>query len=189
MIVGITGSIGSGKSTVTKYLSDKGYNTFSCDEYNKELLNKDSIAYNKLKKAFPTCFKDKDLDKKALSSLIFNNKEEKDKLENILHPLIIKEMKRQIKNNKDIFIEVPLLFEANLDKYFEHILLVVCDEKIALERLEKRGLSKKESKERLKNQMPVKNKIIRANYLIYNNGSLNDLYKEIKKWLKEYVRI
>ena len=49
MIVGITGSIGSGKSTVTKYLSDKGYNTFSCDEYNKELLNKDSIAYNKLK--------------------------------------------------------------------------------------------------------------------------------------------
>ena len=46
-----------------------------------------------------------------------------------------------------------------------------------------------ESKERLKNQMSVENKIIRADYLIYNNGSLNDLYKEIKKWLKEYVRI
>ena len=189
MKIGITGSIGSGKSTVVRYLKEKGYKIFSCDEYNKKLLRKNSKAYPILLNKFPVCFKDNKLDKQALANIIFNNKEKKKELEDILHPLIINEMKRQMDKNELIFVEVPLLFESNLDNYFDHILLVLCDEEIALKRLKKRGLSLEESKQRLKNQMSQETKSKRAHYLIYNNGSLLDLYEEIEKWLDKYVRI
>lgn len=189
MAIGITGTIGSGKSTVTKYLSDKGYKIFSCDEYNKELLLEGSKAYPKIKKAFPEAFIDDVLDKKILADIIFNDVEKKEILENILHPLIIKKMKQEIKKNALIFCEVPLLFEADLDELFENILLVICDEEIALKRLKKRGLSLKDSEARIANQMDVETKVSRADYLIYNNGSLKDLYKNIDKWLKEYVGV
>ncbi|MBQ6125746.1 MAG: dephospho-CoA kinase [Erysipelotrichaceae bacterium] len=80
---------------------------------------------------------------------------------------------------------MPLLFEAGWDVYFDRNLLVVTDEKLLKERMKERGFSVKQYQERLKTQMPVEEKIKRADKIIYNNGSLNDLYVMIDNWLKE----
>ena len=174
MKIAITGSIGSGKSTVSNYLREKGYEVFDCDEYNAYLLDNNKTVFNKIKKTFPEAIDDDKLNKR--------------KLEGILHPLIIKEMLKRSKDNDIFFAEVPLLFETNLEANFDHNLLVVSDYDVTLKRLIKRGLNKEEAIIRLNNQMAVENKILRAEEIIYNNGNLNKLFKEVDKWLKKYVR-
>lgn len=187
MKIAISGSIGSGKSTVSKYLRSKGYDVFDCDKYNAYLLEKGHIGFKLVKKAFPTCFNKGELDKKALADIIFNSKEEKEKLEAILHPLIIKEMLKRAKKNDIFFAEVPLLFEKDLDEYFDHNLLIVTDNEKVIKRLVKRGLSEKDAKKRLKTQMSVSKKIKRAEEIIYNNSTLRNLYNKVDKWLIKYV--
>ena len=104
-----------------------------------------------------------------------------------MHPLILERMKEDSVKHEPFFAEVPLLFEVNWDKYFDEILLVVVDEKIALERLVDRGLSIEESKQRIKNQMSIKEKIERSDVIIYNDSSLFSLYEKIDRWLSNYA--
>ena len=106
-------------------------------------------------------------------------------LESIMHPLILERMKKESGKHDPFFAEVPLLFEVNWDKYFDEILLVVVDEKIALERLVDRGLCIEESKQRIKNQMSIKEKIERSDVIIYNDSSLFSLYEKIDRWLSK----
>ncbi len=185
MIAGITGSIGSGKSTVCAYLRSRGYYVFSCDDYNALLLEKGNAGYVKVRSFFPDCFDGEELNKKKLAEAVFSDPVKREVLENLLHPLIIKGLNEAMDRHEPFFGEVPLLFECNLDNDFDEVLLVTCDEDIALERLEKRGLSREEALARLKNQMPVENKIRRSNTVIYNNGSIEDLYEQIEDWLEE----
>ena len=123
-----------------------------------------------------------------MANIIFNNNKEKEKLENILHPLILDEMLKDTSIYDPFFAEVPLLFEVNWDKYFDYSLLIVCDKEISLKRLIKRGVSEKESLRRLDNQMDVSKKIERSNGIIYNNYDLDYLYSQIDRWLIENVR-
>ena len=183
--IAITGSIGSGKSEAVRYLKEQGYDVFDCDEENRKLLEKGKAGYEAVKKAFPECFHRNRLDKKELASLVFNDPKKKKQLEEIMHPLIL----QKLWERKDpvIFAEVPLLFEANWDRYFDYDLLVVTDEEILLDRLVKRGLDREEALQRLQNQMPVSEKIKRADKIIYNNGSLKELHEALSKWLNEII--
>lgn len=185
MKIAISGSIGSGKSEACNYLRKKGYDVFDCDLENSKLLRKSSKAYSKLKEAFPESFINDKLEKKKLASIVFSNKKRKKQLESIMHPLILEKLLKRKDN--PLFAEVPLLFEVNWDKYFDCNVLIVTDEKILKERLINRGLDIIDIENRLKNQMSVKEKIKRADKIIYNNGSLKDLYKEIDKFLKEVL--
>lgn len=185
--IAISGTIGSGKSTVLKYLREKGYGVFLCDEYNAYLLEKNNEGYLKIKEHFPEVFIGDELDKKALSTIVFKDKTKKTLLENIMHPLIIAEMLRQRDENEVFFAEVPLLFEINLEHYFDISLLIVTKEDLAIERLSKRGFDYQSAKMRIDNQMPVEIKMKRADEIIYNDGSLLDLYKQIDEFLNRYV--
>ena len=180
MKIAITGTIGSGKSTVASYLRNKGHFVFDCDEVNRELLNSDVLI-----DYFPECYDDGLLDKKKLANIVFNDEKKRLLLESIMHPLILERMKKESGKHEPFFAEVPLLFEVNWDKYFDEILLVVVDEKIALERLVDRGLSIEESKQRIKNQMSIKEKIERSDVIIYNDSSLFSLYEKIDRWLSK----
>lgn len=186
--IAISGTIGSGKSTVLNYLKSKGYFVFSCDEYNAFLLNKGQEGYIKIQEQFPEAFIKGELDKKALSKIVFNNPLQKERLESIMHPLIIAEMLRLRDLYEIYFAEVPLLFENNLEKYFDLSLLIVTDEQKALERLQKRGLDHDDAKQRILNQMPQEIKMKRADEIIYNNGSLADLYNQVDTVINKYVR-
>ena len=183
--IAITGTIASGKSTLSNYLRSLNYEVFDCDEVNAELLKKDNEGYKGVKQAFPECFIDDELDKRKLSDIVFNDNDKKLILESIMHPLILNEL---LKCDNDIlFAEVPLLFEVNWDRYFDSNVLVISNEDIVIERLLARGLNIAEIDSRIKNQMSVKEKIKRADKIIYNNGSLADFYQEIDDWLKEIL--
>ena len=181
MKVAITGTIGSGKTEASLYLRNKGYDVFDCDAINKEIL--DSQSYELLHLDFPECFEDGELNKNKLASIVFSDEVRKEKLESILHPLILKEL--HDRKNDPLFAEVPLLFEVGWDVYFDETLLIICNEDIALDRLEKRGISKDNAIMRIKNQMPVQEKIKKATRIIYNNGSLDELYTAIDSYLKD----
>ncbi|MBQ5805422.1 MAG: dephospho-CoA kinase [Erysipelotrichaceae bacterium] len=185
MKIAITGTIGSGKTVVSDYLRSKGYDVFDCDRVNAWLLEENRKGYKAVKKLFPECFDGNSLDKKVLAETVFSDPEKKKKLEDVMHPLILKELKKR--KDDPLFAEVPLLFEAGWDVYFDRNLLVVTDEKLLKERMKERGFSVKQYRERLKTQMPVEEKIKRADKIIYNNGSLNDLYVMIDNWLKEVL--
>jgi dephospho-CoA kinase len=185
MKISISGSIGSGKSMACEYLRSKGFDVFDCDRENSILLQKGQEGYKQVKEAFPEAFADNELDKKILSDLVFSDDKKRKKLEEIMHPLILKKMMER--KDDPLFAEVPLLFESGWEKYFDRNLLIVVDEKIAIERLIERGLDKKEAKRRLKAQMSVVEKIKRADKIIYNNDSLSDLYRQIDEWLKEIL--
>ena len=185
--IAISGTIGSGKSTVLAYLKAKGFKVFSCDEYNAFLLKEGNEGYLKVKEAFPDVFDNDILNKARLSKKVFNSKEEKHKLESIMHPLIISEMLKQMNSHDFIICEVPLLFERNLERYFDVTILVVCDEDIAVKRLENRGLGKHAAMERISNQLSVAEKKQRADEIIYNNKSLEDLYLQVDKVISKYA--
>lgn len=180
MKIAITGTIGSGKSTVASYLRNKGYFVFDCDEVNRELLNSGILV-----EYFPECYDDDLLDKKKLANIVFSDENKRLLLESILHPLILERMEEESGKYNPFFAEVPLLFEVNWDKYFDMVLLVVVDEAIALNRLMNRGLSIEESKQRIKNQMSIKEKIERSDVIIYNDSSLFSLYEKIDRWLSK----
>ncbi len=184
MKIAITGTIGSGKSEMSNYLRNKyGFFVFDSDKTNSEIL-KDNPKL--LYKDFSECFVDGTLDKRKLADIVFNDVTKRKKLESIMHPLILDKMlsNYNLKPNELFFAEVPLLFESGWDKYFDLIVLVTCDEDNALQRLLKRGLSIKESKNRIKNQMSTDDKLARSDVIIYNNSSLSSFYEKIDEWLK-----
>ena len=181
MRIAITGTIGSGKTEAANYLRKKGFDVFDCDEVNRKLLNEN--AYDLLYNDFPECFDDNKLDKAKLSAIVFCDLDKKAKLESIMHPLILEQM---LDRKDDIFFaEVPLLFEVGWEKYFDESILITCEEDIALYRLENRGVNYMDAKSRIACQMPVQEKIKKATRIIYNNGSLDELYSAIDNYLKE----
>lgn len=180
MKIAITGTIGSGKTEASIYLRKLGYDVFDCDEENRTILN--NRAYELLDNDFDDCFDGKVLNKAKLASIVFSDTLKKKKLENILHPIILDSLMQR--NDDPLFAEVPLLFETGWDKYFDEKLLIVCNEELALMRLKNKGISEEDAIKRINNQMPVEEKIKKATRIIYNNGSLDELYSAIDDYLK-----
>ena len=182
MKIAVSGSIGSGKSEACNYLRRIGYDVFDCDEENRRLLEKDNEGYLEVKKQFPECFDEEGLNKKKLAALVFSDEDKRKQLEGIMHPLILKKMNER--RDDPLFAEVPLLFECDWDVYFDHNILIYSDEKILHERLRERGMSEEEIISRLQAQMSVEEKKKRADIIIENNGTLDDLYQAIDDCLK-----
>ncbi len=187
IVLAITGVMGSGKSTVSKYLADKGYKTISSDVINASLLEKKETIVdlaNILK-----C-DTKIIDKKYLTEVIFSNLEAKEKIENYLHQKIYQEIEHWIKENekeKLLFVEVPLLFEVNWDKRFDGSITVNSSLKLIYQRLLKdRKMSKEEVDSRLKNQFSLEKKAKLADYIIENNSSEEKLFSNIDDLIKKF---
>lgn len=188
MKIGITGSIACGKSTVSNYLSQNGFKVYDADKISFSLTQKPNICYNKIIEHFGTSILDinGDINRKKLGEIVFNNKKEKIVLESIIHPFVIKEIE-DIKD-KLCFVEVPLLFEANLEYLFDKIIVVSSSQEKQLERLMKRNnLTEKEAIIRINSQIDIKAKEAKADYVIYNNDDLETMYKDIKSILKGII--
>jgi dephospho-CoA kinase len=178
--VALTGSIASGKSLVLKELS-KHFKVINADKIAHSLYNKKSIK-EKLLDFFGT------YNRKKLSLIVFKDKKKLKKLEKIFWPLVLKEINKKIralkkKKIKVIVIEVPLLFEARLEKKFDFIILVYCQRKKQIQRLLKKGFSFNEAIQRIKSQMPLNKKIKKADFIINNSFSFNKTRKQIAKLL------
>ena len=123
--IAITGGIGSGKSEAIKIIKELGFPVFSCDEIYKEvILSKEYVQ--RIEENFPTCVKNGIIDRKELSTIIFNQREKLDLLNSLSHPLIMQKLLMEMEKTPQslIFAEVPLLFENGFETMFDHIIVI-----------------------------------------------------------------
>ncbi|RKD33172.1 dephospho-CoA kinase [Thermohalobacter berrensis] len=196
-IIGITGGIASGKSTVTGILKDKGYPVIDADIISREVVNVGKPAYSDIVNEFGEDILNRDLtiNRKKLGDIIFKNEEFRKKLNKIVHPRVVQEIKDKIveysKRSNVIFLDIPLLIEERekLNDYgliFDEIWLVYVDEKLQLKRLMNRdNTSKEEAYQRMKAQMPLNKKKKYADVIIDNSGNIDQLKHKINSLLNE----
>ena len=158
IIIGITGSIGTGKTTVSKMFKILKIPIFDSDKKVKEILNKDQLAIEKILKIWPDAISSRQIkrkiDKVVLSDKVFKNKKERKKLENIIHPLVEKERQIFLQNSSNfgiVGLDVPLLYETGLDKKCDYVFLMKTSKKIQEKRVLKRPNMTKEKFENINN--------------------------------------
>ncbi len=195
--IGITGNIGSGKSTVSKILKGLGAKVISADELAHNELKKGAISYKKVISIFGEDILRKGvIDRKKLGQIVFRDAKKLKVLNKIIHPQVIKIIKSEIKrfykqnNERILVIEVPLLFEVGLDRLVDFTVVVNTKKSIRIKRVqEKLKISKSEILAREAFQLPVQEKIRYADIIIDNSSSNENLRKRVKEiWQRLYQR-
>ncbi len=178
--IAIVGNIASGKSTVEDYISSKGYSVYDTDKISHEILN---YSKDEIKAAF--CKYDilekNQISRKKIAEIVFANKEEKQKLENIIYPKLKQNLSEIFDNCKSrvVFVSVPLLFEVGWQNLFDKIIFVKADDDIRLSRLMKRNnLTKEQALLRINSQKPQADKVMRSDFIICNNDDIISLQKQ-----------
>ena len=189
MIIGITGSIACGKSTISNYLKSKGYIVIDADKIGHEALDDDYVK-EKLILAFGNeILEDNKINRQKLGELVFGNSSNLNVLNSIIHPEIRKKILQKIDKNNDkelIFIDVALLFEAKFDDLVDKIIVVYVDKNTQLTRLMKRNsISKKEALSRIVSQMSPIEKAKLGDYTVNNNLDVINTYEQVDKVLSE----
>ena len=197
MIIGLTGGIGTGKSTVSRKLRERGYPVIDLDVISREVIEYpeviDELVRNfgiEILESQNNISGKKSISRNKLRQTVFKEEKKVSVLNSIMHPPIVEEMKRQVenfkKNYKTVFVEVQLLFEAKLEKEFDLTVLVYADKKTQLERVLKRDGRKEEEVQQIINaQMDMTEKRRLSNYIIENNGDSEMLDLEIEKFIKK----
>lgn len=192
-ILGLTGGIGSGKSTISSYLKKKGIELIDADEISRNIIL-DSNVIEKLVFEFGKDILDNNgsVNRKKLAAKAFANLENQTKLNDIMHKAIINEMLESVIRNiengaKILCLDVPLLFERGLEKYCTYTWVVVTDEKIKIDRIIKRdNMTKEEIYARINKQMSDEKKKSLATEVIYNNKGKEELYAQVDELLEKY---
>lgn len=188
-IIGLTGGIGSGKSTVAKYMASKGVPVYIADDEAKKIMNSSKVIEEVVALFGENVLnKDKKLDRKKIASIVFNNKEKLDQLNKIIHPKVKTHFKKWLqkhKNEKFVIKEVAILFETKGNLECDKVILVTAPKEVRIERVMKRDtISRDEVEARMKNQMSEETKIKLSNYII-TNKNIKETYNLVSKLLKE----
>ena len=182
--VGVTGSMGSGKSEAVRWFRNRGYTTMSADKIGHELLEEPDIIQKLSTVLGKEILTNKRIDRSKLGKVVFNEPEKLKLLNEILHPLIISRIYEVIKNSeqKIIIFEVPLLFEAEIENLFDLTVNIAAAPAIRRERIYKRDyLSRDEIEHRFSRQLADETKRERADITIVNNGDLEEFYGYLKE--------
>ena len=192
--IGITGNIGSGKTTLTKLFDTKKTFIFNADKEAKKHLKNHSVLQKKIINIFGIeILTSADLDFKKLADIAFKNKKNQEILNGIVWPevslLIENSLKEAEKQNFEYFlVDAALLFEANFNHFFDYIILITADKKIRLNRaLKRKNIDLSQIKKRMALQLSDKEKIDSSDFVIYNNKNKNDLKKDFKIILKQII--
>ena len=195
MVIGLTGGIGTGKSTVSQILKDRGFPVIDLDVISHEVIEFSSVV-EKIVQNFGREVLDENEDgnctisREKLGKIIFANKEKRLALNSIMHPEILKVMHKKIlecksEKNKIIFVEVQLLFEVQWEKEFDYILLVDAKRDMQVRRvLERDKRSEEEALNIINSQMSLDEKREKSDFVIENDGNMDDLNKKVDKFLK-----
>lgn len=184
--VGLTGGIGSGKSTASEILKSKNYKIIDADEISREIYKNSSELLPKVWRAFgDEVFDGEALNRKALGKIIFADVTKRLQLEAIVMPSIIEEImsrlqQYELQNEILVFVDAATLIEQGLHKFMDKNILIWIDEIEQLNRVMLRDdLSKEEVAQRIKAQMPISDKKKYVDYIIDNNGSISDMKHQI----------
>lgn len=195
MVIGLTGGIGTGKSTVSQILKDRGFPVIDLDVISHEVIEFPSVV-EKIVQNFGREVLAEDeagnctISREKLGKIIFANKEKRLALNSIMHPEILKVMHKKIlecksEKNKIIFVEVQLLFEVQWEKEFDYILLVAAKRDMQVRRvLERDKRSEEEALNIINSQMSLDEKREKSDFVIENDGNMDDLNKKVDKFLK-----
>ncbi|MFL5504696.1 MAG: dephospho-CoA kinase [Gemmatimonadaceae bacterium] len=187
LLIGLTGNIASGKSEVARMMADRGATIIDADVLARETVEPDTQAFRDIAKRWGSDVikDDGSLDREALRRIVFADQLELDALNRIVHPGVMRLRDREIAMAKErgdeiVVCVIPLLFENDLVDEFEPIVLVDAPRPIRLERLvATRGLEETEAMNMITAQMPAELKRARADYVIENDGSLEDLERDV----------
>ena len=189
--IGVTGIIGSGKSTVSAMLGQTGITVIDLDKLAKEVSGSPA-AKEGIRKTFGEEYVKEDgtIDKDRMKDLVFKDKARLTQLEAIMHPLIRGEMERRAieeweRGARAVVIDGPLIFEKGMYRELSKVVVVSADIARIKERLIKRGMTSDDVERRMENQMPLAEKEKMADYVIYNNGTEDDLREELKILLEK----
>ena len=192
-IVGLTGGISSGKSTVSSYLKQLKIPVIDADEVARKVVEPNSQGAIEIKKAFGSDVFEEDgsLNRQKLGALIFSSAENRQKLDDLLQPLIkimildeIEEYRQKGENM--IVLDLPLLFEKQYEELCEEIIVVYVPRELQLERLMRRNqYTKQEALSRIDSQLSIEEKRKRATVLLDNQGTIQQLYHQVEQWLVE----
>lgn len=188
IVVGITGGIGTGKSTVGSYVKSKGFAFISSDENAKQLMNSDTELQSKLVEKFGKEVLDNGkINSPYLAKKLFGKENEKNRefVNSLVHPRTIAMMIEQVEDFEKsgapiVFVESALLYEVGLDDGFDYVLVVDANEELRIARVQERsGESRESIIERMNAQLSQKWKVLQADFVVDNNKSVQDLYKTV----------
>lgn len=197
-IIGLTGGIASGKSTVSNIIKSIGYKVIDADIISRKVVEKGKPAYLKVVEYFGVGILDEEdkINRTKLGNIVFNDRFKREKLNSIVHPYILKEIKNEIDNTKEdrvVFVDIPLLIEVLDDLkengiHFDEIWIVYVDEETQIRRLTERdSINREDAIRRIKAQMSMDVKIKYADRIIDNRGDKKKLENTVLKMLKEVV--
>lgn len=192
-LVGLTGGIASGKSTVSEILARQGAAIINADVLAREVVEPGRQAWTEIVNTFGTAVlqPDRALDRQKLRAIIFDDPDARKKLESIIHPQVRALAEQRIREHAAagyavIVYEVPLLFEGNLQEWLRPVILVACEVDTQRKRLQSRdNLSAVQAQKHIEAQMSLEEKRRLADYVIENNGSLEDLERQVQAVLEK----
>lgn len=204
-VVGLTGGIGTGKSTAAEYLKSKGFAHIDADQIGRDITADGSPMLPVLNSIFgpegefgvegiDILRENGSLDRKALASIVFTDMDKKLKLDEVMFKAIIAETERlvEVYSHEDpvgILIDAPLLFEAGLDKKCDLILLIVADMDVRIHRVCARdGATEQEVRNRINSQMSDEEKIARSDVIVDNSGSLEQLQEQLEDFFSKFSK-
>lgn len=194
LVIGLTGGIASGKSTVSNFFKEMDITVVDADIESRLAVMKGESAYFKIIEEFgrDILLEDGEIDRQKLGAIIFHHAEKRQILNEIVHPEVRKRMRDQvdqaIKNSEEVVVlDIPLLFESKLTYMVDKTLLVYVDDETQFKRLiERNNLSVEDAEARIRSQMPLSEKIKLADAVIDNNGSIADTKKQLFEILAQF---
>ena len=195
-IIGLTGGIASGKSTVSRALQDLGAIIIDADEVAHAIIEPGKPAWEDIVEHFGTevLNPDQTIDREKLGAIVFNDPARLQVLNQITHPRVGEQFKQMIKNIKSqqsdavLFIEVPLLYETHMDRICDEVWVVWVDEETQIQRLMKRdGLSREDALKRIDAQMSLDEKAKRADVVIDNSFSIEETIETATKYYNNII--
>jgi dephospho-CoA kinase len=189
-VVAVTGGIGSGQSTVCQIFQNLGCKIIDVDVKAKQIIQKDNSLKNELKKAFgdEIFFKDGSLNRKHLAHLAFRDEAKTLELNKIIHPRMVAEVVEEMETARFsqryplIIVDAALVFEISIEKMFDAVIVVYAKLNTRLKRvMERDGLKRAEVLDRVRRQIPLEDKKAWAEFVIDNNGGVEDLKKQVEQ--------
>jgi dephospho-CoA kinase len=188
-VIGLTGGIGTGKSTVSQYLSELGAAIIDADKLGHEVYLPNTESWRDLVKTFgkEILTPANKIDRKKLATIVFNNPEKLQQLNAIVHPRMFAIAKQRIEDNrrkgtKVVILDAPILFETNWTPLVEEVWVVVANEANVVKRAVARsGLTEEQVRLRIRSQMSNEERIQRAQAVIHNDGTAEDLRKKVNE--------
>ncbi len=185
LVIGLTSSVACGKSTVAGFFKEFGAKVIDADAIVHRLYKEDTTLRKKLLAHFGTgILSQGDIDRKALATIVFNDRKELETLNALVHPAVLAEIKKELEGTRKqlVILDVPLLVESAARNLVDQLIVVKCSPAQQMERVMHRfGLSHEEALKRVSAQLPLREKIKLADYVIDNSGSLRSTRQQVEQ--------